>query len=42
MAWPMTRRALLGRVFLISGVSTGAHEGCSGEIQVVIDDVNRC
>ena len=32
--------ALLGRVFLISGESTGPGPGCDGEIQVVIDDVN--
>jgi hypothetical protein len=31
---------LLGRVFQISGDSTGAHQGCTGAIQVVIDDVN--
>jgi hypothetical protein len=32
--------AVLGRVFQIAGDSTGAHQGCSGSVQVVIDDVN--
>ncbi|MFI5253977.1 MAG: FGLLP motif-containing membrane protein [Candidatus Limnocylindrales bacterium] len=32
--------AALGRVFVISGSSTGPHGGCSGQVQVVIDDVN--
>ena len=32
--------AVLGRVFLISGESTGPAGGCDGEVLVVIDDVN--
>jgi len=32
--------ARLGRVFSISGASTGPHGGCSGHVQVVIDDAN--
>lgn len=32
--------AVLGRVFLISGYSTGPGPGCDGEVQVIIDDVN--
>jgi hypothetical protein len=30
----------LGRVFSIAGESTGPHGGCSGHVQVVIDDAN--
>ena len=32
--------AILGKVFLISGESTGPDGGCDGEVQVIIDDVN--
>lgn len=32
--------AILGRVFLISGESTGPAGGCDGEVLLIIDDVN--
>ncbi len=32
--------AILGRVFLISGVSSGPGGGCDGEVELIIDDVN--
>ena len=32
--------AVLGRVFLISGYSTGPGPGCDGEVLIIIDDVN--
>ena len=32
--------AVLGKVFLISGYSTGPGPGCDGEVLVIIDDVN--
>jgi hypothetical protein len=36
----MSTFAILGRVFLISGESTGPGGGCNGEVLVIIDDVN--
>jgi hypothetical protein len=32
--------AILGRVFVLSGSSTGPFHGCAGQVEVVIDDVN--
>ena len=32
--------ALLGRIFVLSGASTGPFHDCAGQVEVVIDDVN--
>ena len=32
--------AAVGRVLVLTGTSTGPHAGCSGQIEVIIDDVN--
>ncbi|MGH2407821.1 MAG: hypothetical protein ACRDF7_07085, partial [Candidatus Limnocylindrales bacterium] len=39
-AYAVSTLALVGRVLVLSGTSTGPHGDCSGQVEIIIDDVN--